>query len=69
LTIEELKKHHLKISLMSLKDDHGGLPLSVITIDYIALAFGPNHHAIRFMKNGGRSCIALIQYNIHFEQV
>jgi hypothetical protein len=54
---------------MSLKDEHGGMPLSVITIDYIALAFGPNHHAIRFMSNGGRRCIALIQYNIYFEQV
>ena len=68
-SIESLRKSFLKIKMMPLKEHHGGEPLSVISIDYMALAFGPSHHAVRFKRNSGRSFLGLLQYNIQFEQV
>lgn len=68
-TLDNLKKHHLKISLMLARQDKSEAPLSVISIDFFTLAFGPTHHAIRFRRGGGRATLGLLQYNIHFEQV
>lgn len=54
---------------MPLKNENGGEPIAVISIDFMTLAFGPVHHAIRFKKNGGRNYVGLLQYNIQFEQI
>ena len=54
---------------MLARQDKSETPLSVISIDFFTLAFGPTHHAIRFRRGGGRSTFGLLQYNIHFEQV
>lgn len=54
---------------MPLNNDKLEDPLASISIDFLTLAFGPTHHAIRFKKNHGRSYLGLLQYNIQFEQV
>ena len=69
MSLNDLKKHHLKISLMPLNITPGITPLSVISIDFFTLVFGPTHHAIRMKSNGGRTTLGLLQYNIQFEQI
>jgi hypothetical protein len=67
LTLQELKENCLKIVLMEQNSKGAGEPVSFISIDFMALAFGPVHHTIRFRKNGGKEFIGMIQYNIHFQ--
>ena len=69
LTLESLKNHYLKISLLPLSESKIKDPIAQISIDFLTLAFGPSHHAIRFKKQGGRHYVGLLQYDIHFEQV
>lgn len=69
LTANDLKKHHLIITLYQLQVKAGNKPLSRIEIDYYTLAFGPTHHTLKFQSGGGKKIYGQIQYNIEFRQL
>lgn len=69
IVVEDLLKTYLKVQLLPAGADENTQPISMVTIDYFTLAFGPVHHAIKFKTNGGHATAGIIQYNVIFEQI